>query len=261
MGSKVLIVEDQASMAAMVRHHVETAGFEVLSASDVDAAWDLLLSEQPEAAIVDIQLPGKDGWDLISKSRVDDRTRHVPLVVLTALHGREVREQAEAFGAEYFTKPFAASVLINKLRSMVPSSHQEPTVAEIIESGEIPDTPEVLLREPFLYETEHQVPPPPTAAPVERTSPTLPDLGASPLDLVAVQVVLLLPGYQVEGTIHMPSNPGRFSDSWEQMYENPRTYVPVTDAKVIVDGGPRAIATTQFLQVRKTDVKGIFPTG
>jgi hypothetical protein len=99
---------------------------------------------------------------------------------------------------------------------------------------------------------------------VEREA-VLPDLSPSgsdhPLDLVAVKVVLLMSQYQVEGFVHMPAEYGRFSDAWEQMFTAMRSYVPVTDARVIVQGGQQAVAATPFLQVRKSDIKGIFPIG
>jgi CheY-like chemotaxis protein len=266
--SKVLIVEDQPSMAAMVRHHVESAGFDVVTASDVDGAWNILLSENPEAAIVDIQLQGADGWDLLTKTRVDERTRHLPMVVLTGLHGREVRERVEAFGAEYFTKPFAASQLINRLRQMV-----HPTDLDPLSEIEVPETVEMLLTDiampltdadlPQVEELHRTVPPPPAARPVERST-AHPELSPAsreerPLDLVAVSVVLMLSEYQIEGRVHMPADTGRFSDAWEAMVESPRSYVPVTDAKVIFQGAAKSVATTPFLQVAKADIKGIFP--
>jgi CheY-like chemotaxis protein len=266
--SKVLIVEDQPAMAAMVRHHVESAGFEVVSAGDVDTAWDLLVTESPDVGIVDIQLPGKEGWDLLTRTRVDERTREVPMLVLTGLHGREIRERAEAFGAEFFTKPFAASALVNRLHQIV---HVQPE-GPIVEEPVIPDTVEALteitvspthLDRTLLIEELASIAPPPPAHDVEREAVPVepsPSGADGPLDLVAVKVVLLLANYQVEGCLHMPAQMGRFSDAWESMFSAPRGFVAVTDAKVIVQGGPKAVAVTPFLQVRKSDIKGIFPT-
>lgn len=270
--SKVLILEDQQAMAAMVRHHMENAGFDVLTASSVDAAWDLLVSESPAAAIVDIQLPGKDGWDLLTRSRIDERYRTMPMVVLTGLHGKDVRARAEGLGADYFTKPFAASALVSRMNLLVNGA---PSVEPIVPEIEIAEVFEEISRSPhspvpgfeempaYLENTISAVPPPPER-PIERTEmlSEIPPLGSSdfPLDLVAVKVVLLLDHYQIEGSVHMPADAGRFSDAWESMYLNPRSYVPVTEAKVIVQGGPRAVASAQFLQIRKSDIKGIFPT-
>ncbi len=270
--SKVLIVEDQQAMAAMVRHHMENAGYDVLTASGVDAAWDLLVSEPCAAAIVDIELPGKDGWDLLTRSRIDERTRNMPMVVLTGLHGKDIRAKAEALGAEYFTKPFAASALVNRMNFLV---HGPVAVEPIVPEIEIAETFDEPTRSPhsplpgirelpaFLEEEVITSMPPPPELPVERIEvPEVPPLGSSdaPLDLVAVKVVLLLGDYQVEGSVHMPPDAGRFSDAWESMFLSPRSFVPVTDAKVIVQGGPRAVAATEFLQIRKSDIKGIFPT-
>lgn len=268
--SKVLIVEDQPSMAAMVRHHVENAGFDVVTATEVEGAWDVLMSETPDAAIVDIELPGKDGWDLLLRSRVEERTRHLPMVVLTGLHGRDVRDRAEAFGAEYFTKPFAASALVSKLHHMVgngsgtiPSPAEMPDTIEELTAAVLASTSAMDEAEDILESlaAEQLAPPQPPADATQITATTAPSPAeGSPTELTVVKVVLMLPQYQIEGSIHMPAEAGRFSDAWEWMFESGRSFVPVTDAKVIFQGPQRSVAQTPFIQIRKTDITGIFPT-
>lgn len=261
-------------MAAMVRHHIESAGFQVLTAGDVDTAWDLLVGERPEAAIVDIQLPGKEGWDLLSRSRVDERTRHLPLVVLTALQGAEIRNKVEAFGADYFTKPFAASALVKRLRELV--IEEEEVLSEALPVLDVVDTIEDLSgsapQDASVVDEERSemverilglAPPPPPTIEQPQEVASAADLGlvipaGMPIDLVAVKVMILLDHYQIEGLIHMPSDLGRFSDSWESMFDSPRSFVPVTDARVTL-ASTGAVASTPFLQVKKSDIRSIFP--
>lgn len=113
---KILVVEDQQSVVAIVRYHLESAGMEGHFASDVQDGWRLLTRDPPDAAVIDIGLPGADGWTLIEKLRADDRFAGLPVVVLTGLIEPEVVRRAGSLGCEYLSKPFAASALLGKIR-------------------------------------------------------------------------------------------------------------------------------------------------
>lgn len=124
---KILVVEDQQSVVAIVRYHLESAGMEGFFASDVNDGWRLLTTERPEAAVIDIGLPGADGWTLIEKLRGDERFGSLPIIVLTGLIEPEVVRRAASLGCEYLSKPFAASALIGKVRNALePGSHRAP---------------------------------------------------------------------------------------------------------------------------------------
>lgn len=121
---RILVLEDQESVVAIIRYHFENAGFNGLFGSDVEQGWHMLVTERPDAAVVDIKLPGADGWTFIERLRADGRFSHLPIVVLTGLLEPEVVERAAKLGCEYLGKPFAASTLLTKIRKMLeePSS-------------------------------------------------------------------------------------------------------------------------------------------
>ena len=210
---KILVVEDQQSVVAIVRYHLESAGMEGLFASDVHDGWRLLTAEDPDAAVVDIGLPGADGWTLIEKLRGDDRFTALPVVVLTGLIEPDVVRRAASLDCEYLSKPFAASALLAKIRE-----------------GFEPEGPR---------------------APAPRLDP-------SRVDLVTVGVVLLLDHYRIEGKVHLPPELARFSDAWESVVRDNRAFLPVTDARVTTPGGDE-VAAPSFLEVRKSDVRAVFP--
>jgi CheY-like chemotaxis protein len=83
--------------------------------------------------------------------------------------------------------------------------------------------------------------------------------GGGRTELVAVGVVLLLDNYQVEGTVHLPPELARFSDAWESLMSDQRSFVPVTSASVYPAGGGHTLATPTFIEVRKHDVRAVFP--
>jgi CheY-like chemotaxis protein len=120
--TKVLVVEDQPSVMQIVRYHFENEGFQGVYAGDVEEAWRLLVAENPDAVVTDIALPKADGWTLIEKIRSDGRYHGTPIVVLTGLLEPEVAEKAKSLKCAYLTKPFAATALLNKVKTMVKES-------------------------------------------------------------------------------------------------------------------------------------------
>jgi CheY-like chemotaxis protein len=218
--AKVLVVEDQPSMQAIVKYHFENTGYEGVYADTVDEAWRMLVTESPDALVTDISLPGADGWTLIERARADGRFHQIPIVVLTGHVDDETARKAASFGCDYLTKPLSATALLNKLRTVLAA----------------PDG------------ARRVVPRPPD-----------PPGGAPRIPVVGVGVVILLDNYQIEGTVHLPPELSRFSDAWESVVRDPRTFFPVTDARISTADGRLALSSTPFMEVRKTDVRAVFP--
>lgn len=78
-----------------------------------------------------------------------------------------------------------------------------------------------------------------------------------PAELVRVGVVLLMDPYVVKGTVHLPPEVTRFSDAWETVLADRRTFIPITDAEIMQDG--KTVITTPFIHVRKSDVRAASP--
>ena len=76
--------------------------------------------------------------------------------------------------------------------------------------------------------------------------------------MVIVPVVLLLDAYRIEGKLHLPPELVRFSDAWESVMRDHREYVPVTDARITTIDGVEVVESP-FLEVRKSDVRAVFP--
>jgi DNA-binding response OmpR family regulator len=93
-----------------------------------------------------------------------------------------------------------------------------------------------------------------------RTGPPPPP-GSDPrhIQLVEVGVVILMDAYRIEGNVHLPPELTRFSDAWESVVRDQRSFFPVTDAKVMTVDGDLVLATAAFIEVRKSDVRGVFP--
>ena len=110
---KILIVEDEPDVAELVSFNLERAGFSTLTAHDGIAALDQAWSEDPDLIILDLMLPGKDGFAVFKELRRDSRTSRTPVIMLTARAQTEDRIKGLEAGADdYLTKPFLSLIHI-----------------------------------------------------------------------------------------------------------------------------------------------------
>jgi DNA-binding response OmpR family regulator len=159
--SKVLVVDDDQSIVTIVRYHLESAGFQSVFADDANEGWRLLVTEKPDIAVVDIKLPGEDGWSFIQRIRSDERYGDLPVVILTGLLGQEFVDKARQLGCQYLGKPFAATALLGKVRTLLEGVDNAP-VQEKPSSPhriELAVVPVVLLLDAYRIEGHLHLPP------------------------------------------------------------------------------------------------------
>lgn len=126
---KVLVCEDDNNVAALVTELLLEEGFIGIHASDVDSAWTSLLSEDPDAAILDLWLYGREsGWELLDRIRTNEHFGNLPIVILTGVTGPEVVNRALSKGAEYLSKPFTPAALMDRLRRAMRAAGRSPGV-------------------------------------------------------------------------------------------------------------------------------------
>ena len=106
--AKVLIVEDNPANMALAIFLLESAGHVVINATDAEAGLTLARDEQPQLILMDIQLPGMDGLEATRLLKLDDTTRGIPVIALTALAMKGDEERIRAAGCDgYIAKPLA----------------------------------------------------------------------------------------------------------------------------------------------------------
>lgn len=116
----ILLAEDDAVVAALVRHRLEREGLTVLHATDGVAALDLARARPISLAILDVMIPGADGFELLAELRRNPATRHVPVVMLTGLGGERDVERALGLGADdYVLKPFSPVELTARVNRLL----------------------------------------------------------------------------------------------------------------------------------------------
>ncbi len=124
--AKVLVVEDNHANMTLAAFLLKSVGHTVLSAIDAEVALTLARDEQPALILMDIQLPGMDGLQATALLKADEKTRHIPVIALTALAMKGDEERIRAAGCDgYIAKPmrypdFLATVAAQLDQSLPP---------------------------------------------------------------------------------------------------------------------------------------------
>lgn len=115
--SKIVVVDDDASVRELCRMILDNEGFEVLEAEDAATCISLVRQERPDLVLLDWMMPGLDGMDALRALKGSLTTRGIPVVMLTALDGLPEITVATFAGADgYVTKPFEAQDLLSLVR-------------------------------------------------------------------------------------------------------------------------------------------------
>jgi two-component system alkaline phosphatase synthesis response regulator PhoP len=105
--TKVLVIDDEAPIRLLCRVNLEAEKMDVLEAADGPTGLDLARTEQPDVVLLDVMMPGLDGWRVAEQLLVDPDTDGIPIIFLTAR--AEFRDRARGLdigGVDYVTKPF-----------------------------------------------------------------------------------------------------------------------------------------------------------
>ncbi len=159
--TKVLVVDDDQSIVTIVHYHLESARLESVFADDAEEGWRLLVTEAPDVAVIDIKLPGEDGWSFVKRIREDERFSDLPIIILTGLLGPEFADKARELRCEYLGKPFAATALLTKIRGLLGSdgAAKLERAATSSQRVQLVVVPVVLLLDAYRIEGHLHLPP------------------------------------------------------------------------------------------------------
>jgi DNA-binding response OmpR family regulator len=116
----VLVAEDEPDLMSLVKHALEEAGYEVLTASDGAEALRIALDRTPDVAVLDIRMPKLSGLDVIKSLRLNSATGQIPVMLLTAVTDKEeVARGFQAGALGYIEKPFSPSELVERVDALV----------------------------------------------------------------------------------------------------------------------------------------------
>ena len=117
---KVLVVEDEADSMELVQELFHHYGINSIGATSGEEALNILETETPTLIIIDLALPGIDGWGLLSALKNKRSLANIPRIAITAYHTAEVANQAIEKGFDaYFSKPLDATSFVRELQGII----------------------------------------------------------------------------------------------------------------------------------------------
>jgi two-component system phosphate regulon response regulator PhoB len=126
-GEKILVVDDEENIRELVRYNLAREGYQVTTVGSGEEALKQAGSKPPDLIVLDLMLPGMDGFDVCRQLKNDSRTAHIPIVMLT-VKGEEsdIVVGLELGADDYITKPFSPKVLLARIKAVLRRREKEP---------------------------------------------------------------------------------------------------------------------------------------
>lgn len=122
MGKTVLLIEDEQNIIEAVSFILSRDGWDVKIHANGHDAMEAVRARAPDVVILDVMLPGKSGFDILSEIRADGAFRDLPVLMLSARGQAKDLEMARRAGADrYMTKPFSNGEVLDAVRALVPT--------------------------------------------------------------------------------------------------------------------------------------------
>ncbi|MCX7897564.1 MAG: phosphate regulon transcriptional regulator PhoB [Rhodocyclaceae bacterium] len=135
MNPHILVVEDEPALQFLIATHLRRQGYAVTTTGDVQAAQQALQSALPSLILLDWMLPGVSGFEFLRRLRMDERTRAVPVIMLTArAEERDKVAGLDAGADDYLAKPFSPRELVARIAAVLRRSERSRE-AEVLEAG------------------------------------------------------------------------------------------------------------------------------
>ena len=120
MSANILVIEDEPAIQELIAVNLEHAGYRTMQAKSAEQAASLMRQTLPDLILLDWMLPGQSGVSLAKSLRQDERTRQVPIIMLTARSEEDAKITGLEAGADdYVTKPFSPRELLARIRAVL----------------------------------------------------------------------------------------------------------------------------------------------
>lgn len=116
----ILVVEDEEDIQQLVSYNLVRAGFDVDCADTGEDALQRMRDKQPDLVLLDLMLPGVDGSEVCRSMRLDEQTREIPIIMLTAKgEDDDVMSGLDLGADDYVTKPFSPGILVSRIKAVL----------------------------------------------------------------------------------------------------------------------------------------------
>ena len=120
MSASILVADDEPNIVLSLEFLLKQAGFRVRTVSDGEAALAAIAQEPPDLVLLDVMIPGRDGYAVCQEIRSNPAWRGMRIIMLTAKGGDIQREKGLSLGADdYVTKPFSTRELVERVRRIL----------------------------------------------------------------------------------------------------------------------------------------------
>ena len=120
-GPRILYIEDEKAMIDLVRLILRPRGFDIVGAEGGEQGLDKARAEKPDLILLDLMMPGVDGWEVLRQLKADDELAAIPVIVITVrtqgMH--EASELGITGVADYISKPFSQARLLESVHSVL----------------------------------------------------------------------------------------------------------------------------------------------
>jgi len=138
MAQRILVVDDDKEIVRLMRAYLEQAGYQVFVAYDGEMALHTIRSERPDLVVLDLMLPGRDGWDITRIVRSDPTLAGIPIIMLTARVEDTDRILGLELGADdYVTKPFNPREVVARARAVLRRTAGELARPKVLQIGRL----------------------------------------------------------------------------------------------------------------------------
>jgi two-component system phosphate regulon response regulator PhoB len=137
--SKILVVDDEEDILELVRYNLAKEGYDITCVISGEEAITRAKSDPPDLILLDLMLPGVDGFEVCQRLKRDDETARVPIVMLTAKgEDSDIVAGLELGADDYITKPFSPKVLTARIRAILRRRKKsEPDNGDVIKVGDL----------------------------------------------------------------------------------------------------------------------------
>lgn len=135
---KILLIEDEKDILELIAFNLECSGYDVIKASNGEDGLKRAINEEPDLVLLDLMLPGMDGFDVCRELKQNKNTRKIPVIMLTARgEDTDIVSGLELGAEDYITKPFSPKILIARIRTVLRRASDMAMTDEVLNVNDI----------------------------------------------------------------------------------------------------------------------------